>query len=283
MVAGEGERVTETWHRAACYWSLAARVACQLGCFSIALTTVEAGLTLLAGAPRFYPAVYADLLVTRVEAMVCQWAGRYGGDRLCGTPSDPTSILQALIRTPVEQRPLALSTQGEWIEHAGAMPRRLVPGEHVMEGGEEGESTTERMGFHASSHTLHKAGGSGSTEMDAALKELHPLPQLLMKAIDADPSNAQAYFLLGYLKVVEAQYYEVQPRQRAVLLTTANHFLTLALFRSPSEPKYLYTAGCVHMTLGDPEGALHYFTASFDATDRATLLPFDSFMFIMQR
>lgn len=283
-VAGEGEQVMETWHRAAAYWALAARVAWHIGAYSIALTTVEAGLTLLAVAPRFYPAVYADLLVTRVEAILCQWATAHGEAMGCGTPSDPTSILQDLIRAPLGRRPQALSLHGEGMEQVGAAQLRLDLGEPGMADDAEIASSHQRVGlFGGSQGTLHEGAGSASTSMDDALKELHPLPQLLMKAIDADPSNAEAYFLLGYLKVVEAQYYDVQRRQRVVLLTAANHFLTLALFRSPCEPKYLYTSGCVHMTMGDPDGALHYFTAAFEATDRATRLPFDSFMFIMQR
>lgn len=294
QVAGESEEVEETWRHVAMYWSLAAKVACQIGCHSIALTLVEAGLTLLAGAPRLYPTAYADLLSTRVEALLCQWGERHGDALLSGTPSQPTSILMDIIGTPLGLSSLLLSMNGDWLADLTAHHMSPINGaeghgattgyggpSHRAEGtGQEPRGEDRTSTFDPSSSTPPYMDHPSLT---AGLTELQSLPQFLIKAIDADPSHAHAHFLLGYLKVVEALYYGVQTTQQAVLLSEANHFLALATFRSPKEPKYLYTSGCLHMFMGDPEGALNFFTSALEAEDRRTLLPFESLMFLMQR
>eukprot|EP00796_Vickermania_ingenoplastis_P002030 gene2030-1220_t len=260
----EADHLQVSWRRTAVYWALIAQAACRIGCYTIAATAVEGGLAILSSAPRFFPFAYADLLTSKVESLLCQWAERHCEGTLAGTHANPNAILQALIAAPLQlHQPVGALSGDLLLESVGDL------GLGTGEGDEEGN---ERRDF-VSSQAHGSPGDPSSRGLVLALDELRSLPQYLIKAIDADPAHSNAYYFLGYIKVLEGIYGDIPPEQRDLYFSEATHYLTQALHRCPSMAAASYALGCVHMALGDSASALNFFSSSLEAAERAPLLP----------
>lgn len=274
---GESKELQVRWRRTTMYWSLVAHISCRIGCYTIADTAVEAGLTLLTAAPRFYPFAYAHLLVSKVESLLCKWAEKHCSEHLAGTLSEPTSILQALIASPLQLHQPVAALTGDWLLDGAGELGNNEDEDDAENGG------AERQDFVSSQNTAGGASAEGMGGLVLALEELRSFPQYLIKAIDADPANSMAFYYLGYLKVLEGIYADLPSEQRELIFSEGSHYLTQALHRAPTMAAASYALGCVHMAQGDSTSALNFFSSALEAAERAPVLSLNRFLFLLER
>lgn len=261
------ETMELTWRRTVNYWVLAAHVANRIGCYTVALTIVEAGLTLLTAAPCTFLTAYSDLLVTRVEALLCQYVEQYS-EALRGTSSRPMQILQAVLAAPLGmQMPLVNLGSSEWMVDALELNMDSPAPTHTA---------AENEGVR-----LNMKVGESSQDIQEGLSELRQLPQYLIKAIDVDPSNSQACYYFGFLQMIEGLYSDVPAEQRMLCFEEAAHYFSEASLRRSLDPSSIYATGCVHMVMDDSAGALDYFSSALELGLRTPLIPFERLWFMM--
>lgn len=242
-----------SYHRVSMLWALIAHTASHTGCYSLAMIAVDRGFALLEVAPRFLAHVYADLLTTRVEVELCQWAEKHFAADLAGTATDPFSVLQAVLADP-----LRLSHPSTCTAAASCSAPPPAPFTHS------------------------DAPAATLASMSGRMEDVSALSHYLFKAIDSDPSNGAAYYWLGCIRALEAITYVTSLPHREMQLEEAIHYfhqaaLLSAAYTAPAS----YLLGCVLAGRGDTEASLNFFSSALQASEHATLLPFERVMFLI--
>ncbi|CCW60301.1 unnamed protein product [Phytomonas sp. EM1] len=240
-----GDEVMDTHaaqRQAAHYWSLLAYVCVRLGAYTFAEVAIEAGMNFIAKQKTPHSRAFADLLCS--------------GARL--------SLLRLGARLPIFTMVCELNLLGSFMPSTKVAPPSISSS--------TGENEVRRRGSVTNSLKV--------VVESIDHRELATVFTHLLQVVEMCPNHADAHFLMGTLRLLDASQLDLPKSEKYVKLLEAAVYFEKCIERSPFCVESYLGLGVVRKVQKADEVALDLYATATELWFRQPLISFEEFMFL---